>query len=118
MVFYLAHNYKHYCIPNYKHFPELRKLWHLYTFPYIHIYICRCNRILQKHKNLNMKPLGAIILLLVTIDKCHSANILAISPFGGKSHYIIIERLLKTLAARGHEVDTVSHFPTKHPTPR
>ncbi|KAK9747235.1 UDP-glucoronosyl and UDP-glucosyl transferase [Popillia japonica] len=65
-----------------------------------------------------MKPLGAIILLLVTIDKCHSANILAISPFGGKSHYIIIERLLKTLAARGHEVDTVSHFPTKHPTPR
>lgn len=65
-----------------------------------------------------MKLLCAIIFLTAIIENSHCANILAISPFGGRSHYNIIDRLLKTLAARGHEIDSVNHFPTKHPTPR
>ncbi|KRT85102.1 Glycosyltransferase [Oryctes borbonicus] len=57
-------------------------------------------------------------LLLVSVQSGDSANILAIAPFGGKSHYSIIEKLLKALVARGHEVDVISHFPSKTPIPR
>lgn len=42
-----------------------------------------------------------------------SYNILAVFPLQSKSHYIMYERILKALAAKGHEVDVVSHFPQK-----
>lgn len=44
-----------------------------------------------------------------------SANILAVVPFNGRSHHIVIEPLLKGLAKRGHQVTVVSAFPQKKP---
>ncbi|GJQ84872.1 hypothetical protein Trydic_g18400, partial [Trypoxylus dichotomus] len=59
--------------------------------------------------------------LLVIAQSAHngdSANILAIAPLGARSHYNIMEKLLRKLAVRGHEVDVVTHFPSRTPTPR
>ncbi|XP_014094002.3 UDP-glucosyltransferase 2 [Bactrocera oleae] len=44
-----------------------------------------------------------------------SAKILAIFPFTGPSQYMCVQPYLKTLAARGHEVTSISVFPQKTP---
>nr|CAD7452121.1 unnamed protein product [Timema tahoe] len=46
-----------------------------------------------------------------------SANILGVFEFNGKSHFLMFERLMKSLAERGHEVHVLSHFPQKKPLP-
>ncbi|GJQ66557.1 hypothetical protein Trydic_g4540 [Trypoxylus dichotomus] len=60
----------------------------------------------------------SLLLLAQSARDGDSANILAIAPFGVKSHYNIMEKLLRKLAARGHEVDVVTHFPSRTATPR
>ncbi|XP_075214912.1 UDP-glucosyltransferase 2-like [Lycorma delicatula] len=61
----------------------------------------------------------ATLLLLswfgCTTTFVESANILAVVPFNGRSHYIVIEALLKGLAAKGHQVTVFSSFPQKKP---
>ncbi|XP_069682313.1 UDP-glycosyltransferase UGT5-like isoform X2 [Periplaneta americana] len=42
------------------------------------------------------------------------ARILAIFPYIGKSHFNAFEPFIKELAARGHQLVVVSHFPQKH----
>ncbi|XP_054084684.1 UDP-glucosyltransferase 2-like [Zeugodacus cucurbitae] len=44
-----------------------------------------------------------------------SAKILAVFPFTGPSQYMCVQSYLKTLAARGHEITSVSAFPQKSP---
>lgn len=44
-----------------------------------------------------------------------SARILGVFQFSGRSHFIMFEALLKELAARGHQVTVVSHYPQKPP---
>lgn len=44
-----------------------------------------------------------------------SSRILAIFPYNGKSHFDVFEPFVKELAARGHQVVVVSHFPQKQP---
>lgn len=44
-----------------------------------------------------------------------SSRILAIFPYIGKSHFDVFEPFVKELAARGHQVVVVSHFPQKQP---
>lgn len=68
--------------------------------------------------SITMRVLFLTILVVILHQKCNSANILAIAPFGGKSHFDIMQSLLKALVSRGHEVDVVSHFPLKTPIPR
>nr|CAD7394427.1 unnamed protein product [Timema cristinae] len=46
-----------------------------------------------------------------------SANILGVFEFNGKSHFLMFERLMKSLAERGHEVHVLNHFPQKKPFP-
>jgi glucuronosyltransferase len=46
-----------------------------------------------------------------------SARILALFNFNGRSHFLMFEALLKELAARGHQVFVVGHFPQKKPIP-
>ncbi|XP_046482548.1 UDP-glucosyltransferase 2-like [Neodiprion pinetum] len=55
------------------------------------------------------------IILAVLAISCttEGANILAIFPYQGKSHYIMFEPLVIGLARAGHSVDVVSHFPPK-----
>jgi glucuronosyltransferase len=43
------------------------------------------------------------------------AKILAVFPYIGKSHFDFFEPLVKELAARGHQVVVLSHFPQKKP---
>ncbi|XP_039970262.1 UDP-glucosyltransferase 2-like isoform X2 [Bactrocera tryoni] len=44
-----------------------------------------------------------------------SAKILAVFPFTGPSQYICVQLYLKSLAARGHEITSISAFPQKTP---
>lgn len=59
-------------------------------------------------------------LFLVIITSCcftliSSSKILALFPYIGKSHFDVFEPFVKELAARGHQVVVVSHFPQKYP---
>ena len=59
-------------------------------------------------------------LLLVVITSCcvsliSSSKILALSPYIGKSHFDVFEPFVKELAARGHQVLVLTHFPQKYP---
>jgi glucuronosyltransferase len=61
-----------------------------------------------------------ITLLFVTLMSwCFSptsgAKILALFPYVGKSHFDVFEPFVKELAARGHQVVVLSHFPQKQP---
>ncbi|XP_054726044.1 UDP-glycosyltransferase UGT5-like [Anastrepha obliqua] len=56
-----------------------------------------------------------VLLLAFVIDILECAKILSIFPFKGPSQYICVQPYLKTLAARGHEVISVSAFPQKTP---
>jgi hypothetical protein len=59
-------------------------------------------------------------LLLVIMTSCcvsliSSSKILALFPYIGKSHFDVLEPFVKELAARGHQVVVLSHFPQKYP---
>nr|XP_022908581.1 UDP-glucuronosyltransferase 2B31-like [Onthophagus taurus] len=55
-----------------------------------------------------------ITFLIINYFKIiENANILAILPYPGKSHFTVFKPILKNLADRGHEVDVMSHFPLK-----
>ncbi|XP_069681767.1 UDP-glycosyltransferase UGT5-like [Periplaneta americana] len=57
------------------------------------------------------------ITLLLLCSNVASYKILALFPHIARSHYVMGEALLKGLAARGHHVTVVSHFPQKNPIP-
>ncbi|GLH07822.1 UDP-glucuronosyltransferase [Gryllus bimaculatus] len=65
---------------------------------------------------------GAALLLLLLgggggAPVAEAGRVLGLVPVPARSHFIAFERLLKALAARGHQVDMVSHFPQKAPSP-
>uniref|UniRef100_A0ABD2WSR0 UDP-glucuronosyltransferase n=1 Tax=Trichogramma kaykai TaxID=54128 RepID=A0ABD2WSR0_9HYME len=60
-----------------------------------------------------------VFLILNCITRlivCDAYRILGVFPFAGKSHNIIFESLMKSLAKHGHQVDVVTHFPLTEPT--
>ncbi|KAJ9577493.1 hypothetical protein L9F63_005936, partial [Diploptera punctata] len=72
--------------------------------------ICNMNR-----RGIPVIAIVTILCLMVQTSDC--ARILALFQFNGKSHYVMFEALLKGLAARGHNVVVVNHFPQKTPVP-
>ncbi|KAL1509622.1 hypothetical protein ABEB36_004332 [Hypothenemus hampei] len=64
-----------------------------------------------------MWPGRLIIYYCFILRACWAANILAIFPFPGYSHFRMFGSLMEELAKRGHDVDVVSHFPLKTPIP-
>ncbi|KAK4886916.1 hypothetical protein RN001_003187 [Aquatica leii] len=61
---------------------------------------------------------ATILLVIIALFTFASAyKILGLFPYEGKSHFISFEPLLKALAAKGHEVTVISHFPQKTPLP-
>lgn len=62
-----------------------------------------------------MRLLTSILLLCGIFLACDGAKILGIWPMPAPSHFILGERLFKSLAARGHEVSMISPFPQKTP---
>ncbi|XP_069672743.1 UDP-glucosyltransferase 2-like isoform X1 [Periplaneta americana] len=59
--------------------------------------------------------LFVLVTFVCILQRNHAARILAVIPFRVDSHFPIFERLLKGLAARGHQVVAVSHYPQKFP---
>jgi glucuronosyltransferase len=55
----------------------------------------------------------AVTLLCFQLVTC--SKILALFPYVGKSHHDVYAPYLKKLAARGHDVTVVSHFPQEQP---
>ncbi|PSN46985.1 hypothetical protein C0J52_17347 [Blattella germanica] len=63
-----------------------------------------------------MKLLITVLLtILFLLGDVDSSRILALFPYNAKSHFFMYEKLLKALAARGHEVVVLGHFPQKKP---
>ncbi|XP_029035422.2 UDP-glucosyltransferase 2-like [Osmia bicornis bicornis] len=62
-----------------------------------------------------------LLTILSTILICsqftNSLRILAVFPLNGRSHWIMAESVLTSLAKRGHKVDAITHFPLKDPPP-
>jgi glucuronosyltransferase len=53
----------------------------------------------------------------ISFGDSEAARILGVFHYHGKSHFIMFEALLKGLAARGHQVYVVGHWPQKKPIP-
>jgi glucuronosyltransferase len=54
-----------------------------------------------------------VILTSWCVSSVSCARILALLPYIGKSHFDVFEPIVKELAARGHHVVVLSHFPQK-----
>ncbi|KAF3424245.1 hypothetical protein E2986_12283 [Frieseomelitta varia] len=63
-----------------------------------------------------MKVLS-VVLICTILSACHGYRILGVFPFNGKSHFMMFEHLMKSLARKGHQVDVISTFPLKKPYP-
>ena len=61
--------------------------------------------------------IGTILVLLCLSNTSESLKVLGIFALNLKSHFLIPERLMKSLARKGHEVDVYSHYPLKKPIP-
>ncbi|XP_069681750.1 UDP-glycosyltransferase UGT5-like isoform X2 [Periplaneta americana] len=57
----------------------------------------------------------SIIFAVFCISSATCSRILAIFPYVGKSHHDVYTPYLQQLAARGHEIVVVSHFPQDSP---
>lgn len=55
--------------------------------------------------------------ILCSFRSTEGARILGLFPLHGKSHFIMYQEVMKSLADAGHQVDVVSHFPQKKPYP-
>jgi len=55
-----------------------------------------------------------ITLCLSAVSPSHAANILAVLPHQGLSHYMAYLPILRELANRGHNVTVISNFPAVH----
>lgn len=59
----------------------------------------------------------SLILTLSLLGGTFSADILAVFPHTGKSHFDVFEPLVLALARRGHSLTVLSFFPQKTPVP-
>lgn len=55
----------------------------------------------------------ALLTAGTTIDGCGGAEVLAVFPYNGHSHFAMMEPLMWALAERGHRVTVISPFPRK-----
>ncbi|XP_050440552.1 UDP-glucosyltransferase 2-like isoform X3 [Adelges cooleyi] len=59
----------------------------------------------------------AAVLLLAAARDAGCANVLAVFPFNGHSHFAMVAPLMEALADRGHRVTVISPFPRRSPPP-
>lgn len=60
---------------------------------------------------------SSFIFIFSLLDSALSANILAVFPHTGKSHFDVYEPLVLALAGRGHSLTVLSFYPQKTPVP-
>ncbi|XP_063241503.1 UDP-glucosyltransferase 2-like [Bacillus rossius redtenbacheri] len=68
-------------------------------------------------KTPHLRLLLALVACASLAAETDGARILGVFHYNGKSHFMVFESLMKALAARGHQVDVLSHFPQKTPVP-
>ena len=56
-----------------------------------------------------------LVVIAIFIQSNEGYRILCVLPFNGKSHFVMFEALCQGLAKRGHQIDVISHFPSKKP---
>ncbi|XP_076671911.1 UDP-glucosyltransferase 2 [Andrena cerasifolii] len=61
--------------------------------------------------------LPVVLAALLCCSFANGLRILGVFPLNGKSHWVMAESLMTSLAKRGHQVDVVTHFPMKKPVP-
>ena len=62
----------------------------------------------------NLKTIH-IIFILAVVNLSFSSNILVVIPYMIKSHFIVFDQYLQSLAARGHKLLVISHYPKQKP---
>lgn len=73
---------------------------------------------MPKELRRKMKIVVTFVWLLAGFATASEAyRILCLFPFNGKSHHYMFDSLCKGLAEKGHQIDMISHFPTKSPPP-
>ena len=60
-----------------------------------------------------MKIIGVILIFLSCLIYSNGLKILAILPFGSKSHFAIGHSIVNSLADVGHEMTVISPYPQK-----
>lgn len=58
-----------------------------------------------------------LFLVFVSVDYVEPAKILVVTPTQMRSHYIVVEELLRHLAESGHQITVVSQFHIQNPPP-
>nr|XP_012134491.1 PREDICTED: uncharacterized protein LOC105661763 [Megachile rotundata] len=58
-----------------------------------------------------------LILFWTIVSFCEGYRILGLFPYHGRSHFVMFEQLMKSLARKGHQVEVISTFPLKTPYP-
>lgn len=61
--------------------------------------------------------LTLVILFTGSCSVTYAYKILCLFPHVAKSHFLMAEALMKGLAAKGHQVTMISHFPQQNPVP-
>ncbi|XP_066998498.2 UDP-glycosyltransferase UGT5 [Anabrus simplex] len=56
-----------------------------------------------------------LLLAIIVLSTAESARILTVLPYKAKSHFAMYGRYFKALAARGHKIDVVGHYPLSKP---
>lgn len=64
-----------------------------------------------------MKHLFLIVFLISVTSLSQALKILALFPYGGKSHVDVFLPLTKALAKKGHQITVIGHFPLDKPIP-
>lgn len=59
----------------------------------------------------------SLVILTFLAYPIDAYKILAIFPFSGKSHQLVLQQVGISLASKGHQVDVVSHYQLKRPVP-
>lgn len=64
-----------------------------------------------------MARLWTVLLLLGIGSSCYGARILSITSMPSRSHAILMERLLRELADKGHQITHIAVMPPSKPVP-
>lgn len=55
------------------------------------------------------------IILIVTVPSDDAYRILSIFPFQSRSHHMMFDAIIKSLARKGHQMDVMTLYPLKKP---
>lgn len=81
------------------------------------MHVCARICVYRLYDVVTQMALAEIVLLAQLVFSCSGARILAVAPFPGQSHMVVISALTQELASRGHHVTVISSHPLSGPQP-